>query len=403
MEIINLLIETAVDTFIDVGVFVGGVLLLFEYINIKKSGRLVSYIENSKGLQPFLAAILGLTPGCGGAIFLMPLYLRGTLTFGAIIAVLMATMGDSAFVLIAESPVVYVWVSVISFVVAIVVGYLVDFFKIGSGFVKHIPEKYKKKNHQNIYHKNHVHEETGLIVDSSKIDHLGHSEGDEIDIALHHKNPINPGTLGYKITHSGFTLYWVFIFIGLVIGIYNLSGAEIEHSIVEILGISGVFLSILWTYFSKKVVINQSHEEMEHKMFSIKETFIHTATETAFIITWVFVALLIYNFVVLGMGGGDYGIGELKMESIMMGVGILSIIIGAAVGIIPGCGPQIIFVSLYAQGMVPFSALVANAISQDGDALFPLIVMNKKSAFWASFINTIAGLFVGLVLYYFGI
>lgn len=402
MDVIKLIIETAVDTFIDVGVFVGGVLLLFEYVNIKKSGKLVKYIENSKGLQPLIAAVLGLTPGCGGAIFLMPLYLRGTITFGAIVAVLMATMGDSAFVLIAERPLVYVWVTIISFVVAVLSGYLIDYFKIGSRFVPLKKEKVDKK-HLKEYHQEHQHSEHGLICDSSELPHLGHNEGDEIDLALHHKSPINPGTIGYKITHSGFALYWIFIFVGLVFGIMALTGIEVgEYPIVVILGVIGVILSILWTYLNKKVVINHSHEEMEHKLFSIKETFIHTASETAFVITWVFIALLAYNLSVLLLGSGDYGLGEIKIETVMLGVGILSIVIGSLVGIIPGCGPQIIFVSLFAQGMIPFSALVANAISQDGDALFPLLVMNRKSAFWASFINTIAGLAIGLILYYFG-
>ncbi len=57
----------------------------------------------------------------------------------------------------------------------------------------------------------------------------------------------------------------------------------------------------------------------------------------------------------------------------------MAVIIGVLIGIIPGCGPQIIFVTLYTRGLVPFSALLANAISQDGDALFPpLIAIDKK-------------------------
>ena len=49
---------------------------------------------------------------------------------------------------------------------------------------------------------------------------------------------------------------------------------------------------------------------------------------------------------------------------------------------IPGCNAQIIFVSLYIRDLVPFSALLANTISQDGDALFPLIAIDKKASVW---------------------
>jgi photosystem II stability/assembly factor-like uncharacterized protein len=71
-----------------------------------------------------------------------------------------------------------------------------------------------------------------------------------------------------------------------------------------------------------------------------------------------------YEMVVLSAGGGNYMLGEQAVESLLLAAGI------ASVFVIPGGGPQIIFVSLFAQDLVPFSALLANAISQDGDALF---------------------------------
>jgi len=50
--------------------------------------------------------------------------------------------------------------------------------------------------------------------------------------------------------------------------------------------------------------------------------------------------------------------------------------------------------------LVPFSAVLANAISQDGDALFPLIAIDKRSALWATVVNTIPALVVGLLAYW---
>jgi hypothetical protein len=47
----------------------------------------------------------------------------------------------------------------------------------------------------------------------------------------------------------------------------------------------------------------------------------------------------------------------------------------------------------------PFSALTANAISQDGDALFPLIAIDKKAAVIASIYTTIPALVVGIALH----
>ncbi len=86
--------------------------------------------------------------------------------------------------------------------------------------------------------------------------------------------------------------------------------------------------------------------------------------------------------------------------STMTSTGLASVILGVLIGIIPGCGPQVIFVSLYLKGMFPFAALLANAISQDGDALFPLIAMDRKSAFWATVVKTIVAAVVGVAAYY---
>lgn len=67
---------------------------------------------------------------------------------------------------------------------------------------------------------------------------------------------------------------------------------------------------------------------------------------------------------------------------------------------LPGCGPQIIVTTLYIQGIIPFSALTANAISNDGDALFPAIAMAPKAAVIATVYTSIPALAVGYGLYF---
>jgi hypothetical protein len=74
---------------------------------------------------------------------------------------------------------------------------------------------------------------------------------------------------------------------------------------------------------------------------------------------------------------------------------------GAALGLVPGCTPQIIFAQLYAvEEVIPFSALAANAISQDGDALFPLMAIDMKAAIIATIYTTIPACVVGALVYY---
>ena len=56
--------------------------------------------------------------------------------------------------------------------------------------------------------------------------------------------------------------------------------------------------------------------------------------------------------------------------------------------------------SLYLKGMLPFAALVANAISQDGDALFPLLAIDRRSSLTATVITTIPALVLGILVYF---
>ena len=76
---------------------------------------------------------------------------------------------------------------------------------------------------------------------------------------------------------------------------------------------------------------------------------------------------------------------------------LLMILLATLIGIIPESGPHMIFVTLYAAGVVPFPVLLASSISQDGHASIPLLAENRKSFAWAKLINCIVAFAAGLV------
>lgn len=168
----------------------------------------------------------------------------------------------------------------------------------------------------------------------------------------------------------------------------------LELSFEGVISLLGLTLSIIYTALSKKYIKNSTHEVVESKILSFKEMIIHSASETAFVITWIFVGYLVYDLGVMIIGG------EEVLNSILLVNGMITVLIGALLGVIPGCGIQVIFISLYSKGVMPFAALVANSISQDGDALFPLIAMDKKSALWAKILNLIPAIIIGFVVYF---
>ena len=128
-QALEILVISMRDAFLAVTVFVAAMVLLFSWLQFVTAGRFVIWIRENTKFQPVIGAMMGLTPGCGGAIIVMPMYARGYVTYGTVIATLIATLGDAAFVLIGAifqdssflTPVIVVHVT--SFVVGILWGY----------------------------------------------------------------------------------------------------------------------------------------------------------------------------------------------------------------------------------------------------------------------------------------
>ncbi len=399
-DIIHILKITAEGAFLQVGVFVGAVLLLFGFINYKRQGKFVETLEKQKRWQPVFGSLLGLSPGCGGAIFVMPLYLKQTVSFGTIVATLIATMGDSAFVLMSTHPKEYLYVSVISLAVAVLTGYAVDKLKLDRGFAKRSEKLDKELQPLKEQHPQLESELVSCGLHKQPMQHIAHQEGDKVDLLFHHKDQKSEEMRWANVfTHKyAYKIFWILVVVGLVLGVALLFQVDVNKDfgiphIGAILGIGGTVFSAVYMFINKKVVKNDSYIEEEQKIFSLKETLIHSAEDTAFVNTWVFIAYLVYELLVYSVGG------EPVVKEWMTSTGIATVFIGALIGLIPGCGPQIIFVSLYAKGMIPFSALLANAISQDGDALFPLLVIDGKSSLIATLITTVPALIIGVGMY----
>jgi len=106
--------------------------------------------------------------------------------------------------------------------------------------------------------------------------------------------------------------------------------------------------------------------------------------DTNFITAWVVFAFLAYELTV-HLSGIDLG-------AVFQLWGPLVPLMAIAVGFLPGCGPQIVVTSLYLTGSLPLSALLGNAISNDGDALFPAIALAPRAAFVATIYSAIPAL-----------
>ena len=107
---------------------------------------------------------------------------------------------------------------------------------------------------------------------------------------------------------------------------------------------------------------------------------------TNFVTTWVVCGFLLYE---LGM----YFIG-IDLKDLFDIWTIFLPMIAILFGFIPGCGPQIVITTFYLNGYIPFSAEIGNAISNDGDALFPAIALAPKAAIYATLYSGIPAIIV---------
>ena len=396
-EVFEIIVVSMRDAFLAVTVFVAAMVLFFSWLQYISAGRFVDTIRANTAWQPVIGALMGITPGCGGAIVMMPMYARGYVTYGTVIATLIATLGDAAFVLIGAAvtdpsfiaPVIAV--HIISLVIGISWGYLVDGLKITpSNPLGKLSSNYNDNSPSRTIIQNENNENMREVFDD-----LGREE---------------KTGWGYFLLHQGYTVWWIVTSLGLIFAILLLVWSaqdadfalEISYNPLTLdgfitwIGLIGTSLSIILYISQKNWISDDSEASIGDKLYSMRETMIHSASETAFVTFWVMSAYLIFEFSMLFSG-------MTEADLALYGDGIIAVILAAVIGLIPGCGPQIIAITAYTKDLISFPALVANAISQDGDALFPLLVRHRVASIWATVHTTIPALIVGICLIAFDI
>ncbi len=122
----RIIVETAAEAYLQVSVFVAATLALIYGCERLFKFDLATWLSSRRRAQVPVAAFLGALPGCGGAIVVVTQYVRGHVGFGGLIAVLTATMGDAAFLLLSQEPATAALVFAMGMIVGSLCGYLVE-------------------------------------------------------------------------------------------------------------------------------------------------------------------------------------------------------------------------------------------------------------------------------------
>lgn len=257
-------------------------MIIIEFLELKFKDKIREKITRRTINQYVISSFLGGIPGCIDAFFIVSLYAHGLVGFGALVAVMLSTAGDEAFIMLAMIPEKALLIFAICAILGIVGGFFAD--KI------------------------------------AKVIKLKTCQPCEIEI---HEEEL-----------------------------------EFKHFLKE-----HVYAHILKKHIPK-------------------------------LFLWIFLTMLAIDLLMKNFA----------LEPIISSLPVFSLIVFAAlIGIIPESGPHLLFLVLFSNGLIPFSVLLVNTISQDGHGLLPLLSYSVKDTIYVQIFTTSLALVVGIVLFLLGV
>ncbi|MBU2897875.1 putative manganese transporter [Vibrio hepatarius] len=358
----SLTVTTLSDAFWAVSAYVAFTLAIYHYLSLwmNKDNKIVNLYKSSRHCQVLFASLLGALPGCGGAIIVTTQFVSGRVGFGAIVAVLTSTMGDAAFLLLASKPDIGILVVAIGIVIGCITGWAV----------------------------NAIHPDSFLRPKNRETS----------DIKYTCQSDPSPQTNFEKKAINLQGAFWKWLIIpATIVAFLGSFQVDINQLLVlpaetvEWIGAVLIVISMLLWSLTKEIKDYRSTVSEDAKTIT-SHPLQKAAQDTNFVTAWVILAFMSFELLTT--------IGDIDLVSAFSGWGVWMPFVGLAVGILPGCGPQILVTSLYISGAVPLSTQLANAISNDGDALFPAIALAPKAALVATLYSALPALVVGYAYYF---
>jgi len=323
--------------------FVFIMMLLIEYINVQTRGSWQDFLKKSRWGQYFFGALLGALPGCLGAFTVVSLYSHRIVSLGALVATMIATSGDEAFVMFSLFPQKALWITLLLLVLGIFTGALTDLLF--------------KKQDQLIGHLNHQ-----LPIHQS--DHCNCFPKGQIWRQLKHLNLPRALLIGI----------FAFFLLFLVSGSIGPKAWDWKKVTFALSAAFGLFVS----------ATVPDHFLEEHLWEHVLKKHLPR------IFLWTFGALLVMKLLE----------SHLDVHTWIHDNTLLVMLIAVFIGIIPESGPHLIFVTMYASGTLPFSILLASSIVQDGHGMLPMLAISRRGFLLVKGINIVVGLLAGILVWY---
>jgi hypothetical protein len=326
--------------------FVAAMMLVIEYLNVLSQGRWQERISASVWRQYLLAAFLGATPGCLGAFAVVAMYAHRRLSLGAVVAAMVATSGDESFVLLAMVPKTALGLTGLLFLIGIAAGALADRL-LGHRLTAELSctEDF------------HLHPETHCRCFAPE------------QLVRQWKNC----SAARGVLTGSLILFLLAIITGQV------GPADWNWIRISLLAVSAVALFIVATV--------PEHFLEEHLWKHVARGHVPR------VFLWTFGSLLVLHLVV------DHW----QLDETIRSGRWLMLLAASLTGLIPESGPHLVFVTMFAKGVIPFSVLLASSIVQDGHGMLPMLAHSRRAFLVVKLVNLVVGLAISAALMLLGI
>lgn len=340
MRVLSVLREAVTIT-----LFVFSMMIFVDWLNVRSCGRMTAALRGRKWREYFLSSFLGSTPGCLGAFMNVSMYVHGLIGFGALVGGMIATSGDEAYVMLSLFPEKALLLFAGLFLSGIVFGALSDWI---AGRLRIAPCEACDRHE--------VHPEE---LEGSRLQNLIQN--------LRHPSALRLG----------------FLFLMILLLIVTCLGAVGPEG----WGWMRITLVVLLTLGTLLGLSSSEHYFREHVIGHILRQ--HTLR----VFLWTFAALLVLSF----LPSQD------TVRTFLQAHMLWVFLFAGLLGIIPESGPHMIFVMMFASGLIPFSVLFVSSFVQDGHGMLPLLSVSVRDSLRVKGFNLAFGLAVGGILYLFGI
>lgn len=384
-----MILDAVADAFTSVSVLVAAMFVLFGLVRVRWGAAFESLLARRERPGPVLAVAATVPPGCIGVLAISRLYVQRTVSYGTVIAALVSTMGDTAWLLLAKDPLLTVVLKGSLAVFGCAVGLVVDHLGIRPD-EDALPVR-----------------RTAVLV---AVGAREHDEDRVLNVPLRPEgcshlpastvvaNGEEPGPLSkrralpaHRDVPAPLTmLFLACLAVGLLLSLpatLHLVPDGVAQTPARLVGLLGTIVAVAIVLAARgRLVCGEQENSVERSMSEVLQ---NCSREAAFVTVWVSAVFLLWE---LGAAHLPLSDGRMPLE------GVLGVAVAAAAGLIPACGVEILVSALFVTGMLPVPALVAYLVSQDGNGFIPIATRRPRAALHGTILTTLLALAVGLLL-----